>query len=87
MIYLIIIIVMILIMMGCLWLIYKWYKEEQQEKDARINMLEIRLNDHRKFENKIHDAIIETINDYYEELNEEIKIVKKQLKKKNDING
>ena len=81
MIYLIIIIVMILIMMGCLWLIYKWYKEEQQEKDARINMLEIRLNDHRKFENKIHDAIIETINDYYAELNEEIKKLKKELKK------
>lgn len=86
MIYLIIFIIVILIITGCLWMLYKWYKEEQQEKDARINMLEVRFNDNRKFDKKMYEALIETINDYYDELNEEIKLVKKQLKKKSDKN-
>jgi hypothetical protein len=87
MIYLIIYLVIILILTGCLWLLYKWYRQEQIEQDRRINILETRLEGHKKLEMQVHDAMIETINDYYEELTEEIKIAKRQLKKKNDING
>lgn len=87
MIYLIIYLIVILILTGCLWLIYKWYRQEQIEQDKRINVLECRIQSHKVYEKQVYDALVETINDYYEELNEEIKIVKKQLKKKSDKNG
>ena len=84
--YIIIVLVSISIMIYCLIQLYKMYDEEQQEQDARINMLEVRLNDHRKFEKRVYEAVVETMNDYYTELQEEIKLLKKQLKKKSDKN-
>lgn len=40
--------ILILILSGTIWCLYKWYKQEQQEQDERILVLEKRLEKYRK---------------------------------------
>ena len=76
--------VLILILSGTIWCLYKWYKQEQQEQDERIQQLEKRLEDYKKLSKQFTAALTETISDYHIELEDEIKLIKKQLKKKSD---
>ena len=75
--------ILILILSGVLWFLYKWYKQEQQEQDERMQVLEKRLEDYRReiiwkiqLETKIR-------NDFELKATEDIKTINKKLNKKN----
>ena len=75
--------ILILILSGTIWGLYKWYKQEQQEQDERMQVLEKRLEDYRReiiwkiqLETKIR-------NDFELKETEDIKTINKKLNKKN----
>lgn len=57
------------------------------ELEERILQLEKRVEDYRRNGKLMYGALLDTVNDYHEELDEEIKIIKRDLKKKGDKNG
>lgn len=55
--------ILILILSGTIWCLYKWYKQEQQEQDERILVLEKRIQEqHKCFSGTINDFKDEIIN-------------------------
>lgn len=83
MIYLIIYLVVILT--GCLWLFYKWYRQEQQEQDERILQLEKRIEDYKKKEKEqveVLKIIVQDIDTNFERIQKRIEKLEK--KKKSD---
>lgn len=40
--------ILILILSGTIWCLYKWYKQEQKEQDERILQLEKRIEEYKK---------------------------------------
>ena len=77
--------VLILILSGVLWLLYKWYKQDQQEQDERILQLEKRIQEqHKCFSGTINDFKDTIINLNIEQSDLEKRIQKQERKKKSD---
>ena len=77
--------VLILILSGVLWLLYKWYKQDQQEQDERILQLEKRIQEqHKCFSGTINDFKDTIINLNIEQSDLEKRIQKLERKKKSD---
>lgn len=69
--------ILILILSGTIWCLYKWYKQEQQEQDERILQLEQRLEDYR---NDRNDELV-NIYDNISINNDDIKDLTKRIEK------
>lgn len=81
--------VLILILSGVLWFLYKWYKQEQQEQDERILQLEKRLEDYKKQNKKLYDELVYGLQTRYEEifmLQKRVEKLERKRTKKSDKN-
>ncbi len=77
--------VLILILSGVLWFLYKWYKQEQQEQDERILQLEKRIEEVKSIDKKRGQILDEAIGENIKEFCElESRIQKLERKKKSD---
>ena len=60
--------ILILILSGVIWCLYKWYKQEQKEQDERILQLEKRLEDYKKQNKGLYDELVYGLQTRYEEI-------------------
>jgi lipopolysaccharide export system protein LptC len=76
--------VLILILSGVIWCLYKWYKQEQQEQDERILQLEKRIEKYKSEDAKEIKSLSTALKSLNEGMNKNYLDIQKQLKKKSD---